>query len=394
MLHQVRSAHLASKDKKTKHWIGGYLNSYDAHLLAAEKARRAMQRHYFPKALVPTIASGLDPWAGTPEEVRVNFIPKGSDPDDRRITMDFGPKNRTLQYLVKGLLQTLAYLHPHQFGTGNGGLHAAIKHVVQVMQDGHLWAVEIDIEKCFLSFDADKVVDLLPLPKEVTERVVLSRHLNLVPGNLLDLLGGMSGGVHECVPYHAPHTPHIGPASGLGILGAQVLAEARQGIPQGSAASPIVAEMLLALALNQLPNSGKVFGYIDNFLVMGKTEQDAVSMAQALGCALKAHPAGPLRPKIRAVFHAGTPIDFLGYRLTAQHGTVMIEPSPAKRQEFEAEVKAALSHINEGALTPAARARKIQQLGTYIRGWTAAFKLWPGAEKHRDLWLAKIADCS
>ena len=197
MLHQVRSAHLASKDKKTKHWIGGYLNSYDAHLLAAEKARRAMQRHYFPKALVPTIASGLDPWAGTPEEVRVNFIPKGSDPDDRRITMDFGPKNRTLQYLVKGLLQTLAYLHPHQFGTGNGGLHAAIKHVVQVMQDGHLWAVEIDIEKCFLSFDADKVVDLLPLPKEVTERVVLSRHLNLVPGNLVDIFAWESRDEYE-----------------------------------------------------------------------------------------------------------------------------------------------------------------------------------------------------
>ena len=393
ILHRVRSAHLASKNKKAKYWTARYLNSHDAHLWAAEEARQAMERHHcFPKTLVPTIASGLDPWAGTPEEVRVNFIPKGSDPDHRRIIMDFGPKNRTLQYLVKGLLETVAYRHPHQFGTGNGGPHAAIKHIAQAMKDGYLWAVEIDIEKCFPSFDADKVADLLPLPKEVTERVVLSRHLNLVPGNLLDLFGGMSGGVHDGAPYGVPHTPHVGPAGGLGILGAEVLAEARRGIPQGSAASPIVCEMLLALALNQLPNSGKVFAYIDNFLVMGKTKQDAVSMAQALGCALKVHPAGPLRPKIKAVFHAGTPIEFLGHRLSVHHGTVVIEPSPLNREKFEVEMKTELAHIH--SLSPGARARKVCELKAYVRSWAAAFRLWPQAEIHKKQWLAKIADCS
>ena len=152
--------------------------------------------------------------------------------------------------------------------------------------------------------------------------------------------------------------------------------------------------MLLALPLKQLPKVGLVFGYLDNFLVMATSEDDAVSMAKALGCALQAHPAGPLRPKIKGIFHAGTPIDFLGYRLTAQHGAVMIEPSPAKRQEFEAELKAGLARIKGGSLPPAVRTRKIQHLRTYIRCWTAAFRLWPGAEKHRDLWLAKVDDCS
>src|SRR6266542_2348573 len=104
-----------------------------------------------------------------------------------------------------------------------------------------------------------------------------SRHLNLVPGNLLDLLGCEPGGVHD-VLYGSSHAPHFGPAGGLGILGAEVLAEARQGIPQGSAASPLLAEMLLASALRQLPTGGEVFAYLDNFLVMAKSEQDAVSM--------------------------------------------------------------------------------------------------------------------
>jgi hypothetical protein len=398
MLDDIRSAHLAGKHKKATHRILRYLNSHHAHVVATELARRTMKPHRrFPKALVPSIASSLDPWVGTTEEVRVNAIPKDGDSGDYRVTLDFLSKNRALQYLLLRPLREIADLHPHQFGTGNGGLHAAIKHVAQAMQDGHLWAAEIDIVDCFPSFDGDKVADLLSLPKEVTEQVLLARNLNLVPGNLFDLFGEESGGVHH-TPYGAPHTPlrvpSFGPACGLGFLGAKVLAEARQGIPQGSAASPVVAEMLLALPLKQLPKVGRVFGYLDNFLIMATSEGDAVSMSKALGSALAAHPAGPLRPKIRGIFRAEEPIDFLGHRLTAQHGAVMIEPSPAKLQEFEAELKAGLARISGGSLSSAARSRIIQQLRTYIRSWTAAFRLWPGAEKHRDLWLAKVDDCT
>jgi hypothetical protein len=393
VLHDIRSAHLAGKHKKLKYLSHRYLNSYHARLVATELARRTMKPHQrLPKALVPTVASGLDPWAGTSEEVRVNMIPKESG--DHRLTMDFGTENRALQYLLLRLLRHIADLHPHQFGTGNGGPHAAIKNVAQAMQDGHLWAVEIDIEQCFPSFGGDKVADLLPLPKEVTGRVVLSRHLNLVPGNLLYLLEGVSGSVHEGVPYGVPHTTSFGPAGGLGFLGAKVLAEARQGLPQGSAVSSLVAEMLLALPLKRLPKVGRVFGYIDNFLIMAKSEDDAVSMTLNLRSALKAHPAGPLRPKIRGRFRPGEPIDFLGHRLATHQGTVLIEPSPPHRQEFEAKMKKELSCLSATSLSPAARARKIRGLGTYVHSWTAAFKLWPQAEIRRKHWLAKLADCN
>jgi hypothetical protein len=396
MLRDVRSAHLAGKRKKVEYLSHRYLNSHHARLLATELARRAMKPHrQFLKALVPSIAAGLDPWVGTTEEVRVNMIPKDPDSGNYRLTMDFGPENRALQYLLLRLLREIADLHPHQFGTGNGGMHAAIKHVAQAMKDGYLWAVEIDVVTCFASFGGNGVADLLlPLPKEVTERVLLSRNLNLVPGNLWDLFGEEPGGVHHG-PHVVPHsTPHFGPAGGLAIIGTQVLAEARQGIPQGSAASPVLAEMLLSLPLKQLPQMGKVFGYFDNFLVMAKSEDDAVSMAKALGCALQAHPAGPLRPKIRGRFRPGDPIDFLGHRLTMHQGTVLIEPSPPNRQEFEAKMKTELSCLNRKPLSPASRARKIRELGTYVRSWTAAFKLWPQAEIRRKHWLAKISDCS
>ncbi len=350
-LNRIRAANLAGKRNKVKYLGGVYLNSYSAKLAAAELALRAMKPHRrLPKALAPSIASALDAWTGATEEVRVNFVPKGSDPDNRRIVMDFGPENRARQYLVLRLLRAIADLHPHQFANRGRGTHAAIKHVAEAMNDGFAWAVEIDIENCFPSFDGDKVADLLPLPKEVTERVLLARHLNLVPGNLLDLLGCEPGGVHQGIPYGVPHTPHF-----------------------------------------QLPAGGEVFAYLDNFLVMAKSKEDAVSMTIALVSALKAHPAGPLRPKIKGRFHPGEPIEFLGHRLTAHHGTVTIEPSPLNQQKFEVTMKMELARIKGNSFSPAARARKVRELKSYVRSWAAAFALWPQAEIHKEHWLAKIA---
>ncbi len=101
-LSGIRAAHLAGKRKKVKYLGGVYLNSYSAKLAAAELALRAMKPHRrLPKALAPSIASALDAWTGATEEVRVNFVPKGSDPDDRRMP----------------LLRAIAHVHPHQFGT-------------------------------------------------------------------------------------------------------------------------------------------------------------------------------------------------------------------------------------------------------------------------------------
>jgi Reverse transcriptase (RNA-dependent DNA polymerase) len=63
------------------------------------------------------------------------------------------------------------------------------------------------------------------------------------------------------------------------------LAAARRGIPQGSAASPLLAEMLLAPLLFQVPEGGKVVvvAYADNILVMAKTASDADAMTESLG---------------------------------------------------------------------------------------------------------------
>src|SRR5262249_46835887 len=131
----------------------------------------------------------------------------------------------------------------------------------------------------------------------VIERVLLAEHLNIVP----DIL------------HHTTLSP-FGPADidqGQMTPLEKYLADARRGIPQGSAVSPILAEMLLAPVLFQVPGGGKVVAYADNIVVLAKSECDADAMTDSLGLALKKHPAGPLWPKIKS-FPAGGPIDYLG----------------------------------------------------------------------------------
>ena len=55
---------------------------------------------------------------------------------------------------------------------------------------------------------------------------------------------------------------------------------------------------------SKLPACGEPVGYADNFLAMAKDANDVVSMTVAFWSALKAHPAGQLRPKEPRIFRA------------------------------------------------------------------------------------------
>jgi hypothetical protein len=370
MWEEIRAAHVAGKIRMRKrdHLIRRFVTSYDVRLSATRLALKKLKPHCRPdKKRLASIASGLNAWQGAQEPVRTSLIPKpNSDDDDYRPIMDFGVKHRALQYILLDVLRAVADLHPRQYGN-RGGVHAAIKQVAKLMAKGYLWAVEIDLEKCFQSFDADKVPDYVPLPKKVTERNLLSRSLNLVPGNLYALFG---------------------PASDE--LVSEVLAAARWGIPPGSAASSIVAEMLLAPVLHQLGLMGEFVAYADNILIMGKSEEDAASMTLALRGALKAHPAGPLRPKLPKCCKAGSPILFLGHRLTPTKMSINIEPSPENRAEFQYQLKRGVAYIRRHSIPLSDRLRRAHHLAIKVRSWAAAFSLCPEVKVLRKYWLTQI----
>jgi Reverse transcriptase (RNA-dependent DNA polymerase) len=354
--------------------IQQYVTSFDARLAATRLAASKMRWYRRPKkGELETIAKGLHAFQGTPEEVRLLLIRKSAN--TFRPTLDFGIENRALQYLVLSVLYAIAELHPRQFAT-RGGVPAAIAQVMDAMRAGYVHVREIDIKDFYASFDRNKLVERVPVQKKVIERVLLSEHLNIVPSNLHHIKScfGAAGTVQgEVAPLE------------------KYLAEARRGIPQGSAASPLLAEMLLAPLLFQVPAGGKVVvvAYADNILVMAKTASDADAMTNSLGLALKKHPAGPLWPKIKS-FPAGGPIEFLGHRLTAHGDKVRAQPTTENQEKFERRMKEGLARLRKPTLAPATRRRLARDLESYLSSYVSNFKLCDGVKACQQHWSAQI----
>jgi hypothetical protein len=282
------------------------------------------------------------------------------------------------------------------------------------MREGYAWAIELDIDDCFSSFDGQKVPDLLPLPKQVTRSVLLGQYLNLRinPDLSFESCDSTSfNSANHLRPSHlstlnylsTPHqsTPADHPPFSLpqelnspfsladpGVdefMFATEFAVARRGVPQGSATSPLAVEMLLAPVLASLPCENWV-GYADNLLTLGKSEGDVVSIFTACGSAVKAHPAGPLRLNSPKVYHPGTPIDFLGHRLRCFGDQIRIEPTPDHLVKFKTKLQHGLKQIKKGNHHSAERLRK------YVLGWVAAFKQCTDIQQIRAAALNQIAE--
>jgi Reverse transcriptase (RNA-dependent DNA polymerase) len=270
--------------------------------------------------------------------------------------------------LVKPVLVATANLHPHQYGSK--GVPPAIARVAMMMAEGYVFAREIDIKDCFPSFKEENLYKFLPLPKEVIRHVILSEHLTLIGGNLADLFGHAEDGVES--PF---------------ITDTFVLA--RRGISQGSAASNSASEILLSKPYFDLPTGVVVVGYADNTLLMGKTEEEAVSIMKAFGASLKKHPVGLLEPKLKGKFNKDDHVDYLGHRLTLVAGKVKIEPHPDHLTEFGREIHRRLVRFKKAA-NPWQAMNAEHAYRSYVSSWAANFCLCNGVEAMRAKALAKL----
>jgi hypothetical protein len=224
LLRRVREA---SRMNETAYRVRKYLGSFDAQLHPTLEAYDAMKPEDRPNpAKLTTIARSLDPWKGTDEPVIV-YRKRKSSGQGHRFICKFGIENRALQYLAKDVLSAVLYLHPDQYLT-RGGVPAAITRTKQALSDGYVWTTEFDINNYYPSLDEEKLSTLLlPLPKEVTDHVIFSRYLNLSSG--FSRIRNSPGDDHEGETI-TPRRHFPRPT----------------GLPQGSAASPIVAEAMVA----------------------------------------------------------------------------------------------------------------------------------------------------
>jgi hypothetical protein len=251
-----------------------------------------------------------------------------------------------------------------QHGVTNGGHQEAARAVLEELQNRRelKFAVLADIEDEFNSFDAERVVSMTPIRRGVMGGTVLANAYTYVPG------------AHS---------------TGTVSLARAVARKLRQGMPQGSAVSPLGAEAVLKVVLAEVDLRGS-FNRVsaDNIVALARTRAEAEWISQALAAALERSPAGCLRLKtqIRRVADGFT---YLGYDYRRRRGEVSVQPSKENFAKFYRRYWfRPIKWRSRGWSLP------LRKLDRGIKSWCAAFLLcdqsdmslwratWVGSLKH------------
>jgi len=192
------------------------------------------------------------------------------------------------------------------------GRHAALSAVANAAEArNHRFAAELDVTNQFGSFDARAVAEFLP------ELPAKSVGANLVPTRMTFDRRRLSS-----IP--EDHTRrNLMP---------------QQGLPPGASTSPVVAEMLMARVLVDLPweklSDVTIITYADNILVLGRTKASVLDACECLSDAFAGSAVGSMRLASRGVKSLRNGVEFLGMKVAREDQRIVMTLPVRKRRSL------------------------------------------------------------
>ncbi len=372
LLDRVRDA----RHNKARHQVRQCFKSFEFRLAAVDQAQRKKRLGTSKNPV--SVAELLDPWYGTTEKVGLNATPKSKE-GEFRPTAEFGLENTALQIMVRDVLNARGAFSEYQTQF-KGGVPEAIKRVRAALESGKVYALTCDLQNCFGSFQEEGLKASLPLPKEVTEKVVMSKGMSFSPMGILNQIMSTDE-MHELCKGDVDD--HI----------SEFLIQARSGIPQGSVCSPVVAETILAQVFGQVVTSCEVVSYADNTIILGTDENAVCETFKALRSAFEAHLAGPLSLMVEGHFQPGDPIQFLGVMITLKGGVVSVDVLPSKVLEIREKLKTLRKKIRDPKKTIRHRQYLLSKYIQTSKGWCSTYAGTESVKLYETEFRKKLEQC-
>ncbi|WP_376097213.1 RNA-directed DNA polymerase [Roseomonas sp. CCTCC AB2023176] len=333
--------------RRARHLIASAHRTFLLRLVKADEAARRHRSRQKQRgetlhgpahpAAVVRLAWNLRPEEASREPATLLILPKGAAEtvtDDgrwRSLTAEtsrpvvrYGFEHRTRQRIVAWCAGLQHQIHPAQFATKGRGLAEMWRHIAGALDSGFRHFAIFDIADCFGSFDAEAALPLLRLPR----RLIAHSATGLSARFNHDRKGGPSEARGQGQDVF-PEEEQV-----FISLQRSMMDRTTRGLPQGSAASGILANILLAPVFDAVPDDVRVFAYCDDILILaqdqkaltrGVTALEASLTAGRLPGAFQTRNKGkgflPLRGRPDRFF------EFCGARFDMQRGKVQVGPS-------------------------------------------------------------------
>lgn len=299
------------------------------------------------------LAQDMSPYQDCGEPVLAWMQPK-SFGDGERPLCSFGPQRKSLHLLMVDVLGAKFPPANCDYMVQKRGGDLLATRAKCVIEGGKHWVFTADLTAFYRSVQHKQLKVLLGLPNEVI-------------GN--SLLIPLSAPIHA-LSYNSPYTVFDGAV--------------REGLPQGSGASGLVASMLLGTWLDHNAPTGHVFLNGDDIMVIAGDKLELKAFEMSLLEYLANHPHGPFQLKHKEIVHAQTGFDFCKYRFKQDPFNNQVRLTPSNKSYFRAKLKF-MKMAKEKPFEAYQRAEE------YIEKWVPAFPLW-GANDLAVEYLRAMAD--
>lgn len=314
---------------------------------AGQQCRRTRKPYILGAALLD-IAPSFHIWEETGEAARI-FRLRKSDGSYRPV-ISYEQMEKARQSIVAHAVRSNSKLDPRQYAEKGRGINAAARRVRDHIDQGYKFAVEVDIKSFYSSINPHWLKAMLPIDEQLVGSVVLSANVEKVPHHYEGALN---------------RYPYYGPAS-LGFA-------AQRGLPQGACSSPIVAEVVVAEIMKEVPEGLAIVNFADNFLVMGRTRRECENALTSLSNAIERSPAGFFEVQTKKVTEVRHGVNFLGFQFARELGSARVRLPEKKLSDFQ---KTAIHETLRAARTGA----PWRKLYTVFAGWRSSSAPAPVAD--------------